>query len=157
MKFFQFDLYYSGALILMIVCVYTCTFSTFDSGRKPLDTPLSVNTPGSSQFIKQELRNICNARSQNTHQGQGQMMMPQPSPQFMSNQQQQQQQGQQGSLGSHRMSGMSPGMSGMSQTPVLQQQLNAQPQTLQPMDQNDTGSELPLEILEQSRSCSRYY
>ncbi|XP_053383143.1 nuclear receptor coactivator 2-like isoform X2 [Mercenaria mercenaria] len=44
--------------------------SLFDSSKKPLDVPLSVNTPGPSKTIKEELRNFCNARSQNSLQGQ---------------------------------------------------------------------------------------
>ncbi|XP_060582282.1 nuclear receptor coactivator 3-like [Ruditapes philippinarum] len=44
--------------------------SLFDSSKKPIDVPLSVNTPGPPKTIKEELRNFCNARSQNSLQGQ---------------------------------------------------------------------------------------
>lgn len=97
----------------------------FDNSKKPLDVPLSIATPTSTQYIKQELRNICTARSERQMQTQG---MTIPSPQYSSLQQQQQQ---------HH-----------------HQQQQQQQQQLQPMESNESVSEIPLEILEQIHEMS---
>ena len=89
-----------------------CTYST----KKPYDVPLSVNTPNSSQYIKQELRNICSARLEKPS-FQSQM----PPSQLMQQLQPQQQQ--------------------------LQQQAHQQQQD----NELETGSELPPDILDQSK------
>ena len=88
----------------------------FFSTKKPFDVPLSVNTPNSSQYIKQELRNICNARLEKPV-FQSQMATSQLMQQLQPQQQQLQQQ-------------------------THQQQLDTE---------QESGSELPPDILDQSK------
>ncbi|WAR17550.1 NCOA3-like protein, partial [Mya arenaria] len=109
----------------------------FDSSKKGLDGSVPGTNPGlvgnnqgSSQFIKQELRNICKIRSQS-----GSQMISQPSPQYMAQQQQQQQQQQHSALQQQQQQ----------QHQQQQQQLQLQQQS----SADDGMSELPLDILEQ--------
>ncbi|XP_052763081.1 AF4/FMR2 family member lilli-like isoform X1 [Mya arenaria] len=128
----------------------------FDSSKKGLDGSVPGTNPGlvgnnqgSSQFIKQELRNICKIRSQS-----GSQMISQPSPQYMAQQQQQQQQQQHSALQQQQAVLHQQRLKLQQHQSMLQQQQQHQQQQqqlqLQQQSSADDGmSELPLDILEQ--------
>lgn len=112
--------------------------SLFDNSKKPLDVPLSVNTMGSSKTIKDELRNLCNSRTQ------GQVQSGLQSQGYMSSQSSMPSQGHMMQQSPHYMS---------TSHPTQLQQQNQLQQQQHTMD-HDSVSELPLDILEQINEMS---